>query len=200
MKINPTLNPLIRNTISTGTGDGEAGTDDGEGCGDFQVVTEAWIEPQCGYATLPDHQTASYMHALQYRQIPDAVSGLKTNNHDFDPPSHGYLNIKCKRNDKASRKIDYVNRSLRPGILTRSIDLIEKELVLIPSNQFPPSRASNTRYHIFDSILLTQHSYDNTYFTDCYISYRTSIRKLPHCRIDSNPLPKFDRSNYLTNN
>lgn len=57
-----------------GTGDHEVGTDDGEGCGDFQVVTEVWIEPQCGHVMLPIHQTAAYMHALQYRQLPDAIA------------------------------------------------------------------------------------------------------------------------------
>ncbi|XP_046747125.1 KICSTOR complex protein SZT2-like [Diprion similis] len=57
-----------------GTGDGEAGTDDVEGCGDFQIVTEVWIEPQCGHTMLPIQQTAAYMHALQYRQIPDAIA------------------------------------------------------------------------------------------------------------------------------
>ncbi|XP_048511777.1 KICSTOR complex protein SZT2-like isoform X2 [Athalia rosae] len=57
-----------------GTGDGEATTDDGESCGDFQIVTEVWIEPQCGHALLPINQTAAYMHTLQYQQIPDAIA------------------------------------------------------------------------------------------------------------------------------
>ncbi|XP_024942950.1 KICSTOR complex protein SZT2 isoform X2 [Cephus cinctus] len=59
-----------------GTGDGDGGTEDNESCGDFQIVTEVWIEPQCGRVQLPIHQTAEYMHPLYYHQIPDAIAQI----------------------------------------------------------------------------------------------------------------------------
>lgn len=57
-----------------GTADGEISVEDGEGSGDFQIISEIWIEPQCGYCQLPAQSTATYLHHLQYYEIPDAVS------------------------------------------------------------------------------------------------------------------------------
>lgn len=50
--------------------------EDCESSSEYQIVTEAWIEPQCGYVQMPTHSTATYMHPLQYHQLPDAVSTL----------------------------------------------------------------------------------------------------------------------------
>lgn len=69
--------PLMYFTIFNyvlGTADGEVSMDDFEGFGDFQIVSEIWIEPQCGFSQLPAQSTAAYMHQLQYHEIPDAVS------------------------------------------------------------------------------------------------------------------------------
>lgn len=57
-----------------GTADGEVSVEDVEGSGDFQIISEIWIEPQCGYSQLPAQSTAMYLHHLQYYEIPDAVS------------------------------------------------------------------------------------------------------------------------------
>lgn len=48
--------------------------EDCESSSEYQIVTEVWIEPQCGYVQTPTHSTAMYMHPLQYHQLPDAVS------------------------------------------------------------------------------------------------------------------------------
>lgn len=56
------------------TGDGEVGNEDCENIGDFQIITEIWVEPQCGNVQIPSQQKAEYMHCLQYHQLPDAVS------------------------------------------------------------------------------------------------------------------------------
>lgn len=48
--------------------------DDCESSSEYQIVTEVWIEPQCGYVQMPAQSTATYMHPLQYHQLPDAVS------------------------------------------------------------------------------------------------------------------------------
>ncbi|XP_076387408.1 KICSTOR complex protein SZT2 isoform X2 [Megachile rotundata] len=57
-----------------GTADGEVSMDDFEGFGDFQIVSEIWIEPQCGFSQLPAQSTAAYMHRLQYHELPDAIA------------------------------------------------------------------------------------------------------------------------------
>lgn len=57
-----------------GTADGEISVEDAEGSGDFQIISEIWIEPQCGFSQLPVQSTATYMNRLQYHEIPDAVS------------------------------------------------------------------------------------------------------------------------------
>lgn len=57
-----------------GIGEAEVWTEDSEGYSDFQIVTEVWVEPQCGYVQMPTQSTAIYMHPLQYHQLPDAVS------------------------------------------------------------------------------------------------------------------------------
>lgn len=57
-----------------GTGDGEGFTEENESTGDYQIVTEIWIEPQCGQVKLPGHPTASYMSSLLYHELSNAVS------------------------------------------------------------------------------------------------------------------------------
>lgn len=57
-----------------GITEAEVWTEDSEGYSDFQIVTEVWVEPQCGYVQMPTQSTAIYMHPLQYHQLPDAVS------------------------------------------------------------------------------------------------------------------------------
>lgn len=59
----------------SGTADGEASMqEDCENSSEYQIVTEVWIEPQFGYVQMPTQPTATYMHPLQYHQLPDAVS------------------------------------------------------------------------------------------------------------------------------
>ena len=60
--------------LRLGTADGEISVEDAEGSGDFQIISEIWIEPQCGFSQLPVQSTATYMNRLQYHEIPDAVS------------------------------------------------------------------------------------------------------------------------------
>ncbi|XP_076659931.1 KICSTOR complex protein SZT2 isoform X2 [Halictus rubicundus] len=57
-----------------GTADGEVSIDEFENFGDFQIVSEIWIEPQCGLVQLPIQSAASYMHLLQYHKLPDAIA------------------------------------------------------------------------------------------------------------------------------
>nr|XP_033323081.1 KICSTOR complex protein SZT2-like isoform X1 [Megalopta genalis] len=57
-----------------GTADGEVSIDDFENFGDFQIVSEIWIEPQCGMVQLPIQPAASYMHRLPYYELPDAIA------------------------------------------------------------------------------------------------------------------------------
>ncbi|XP_076285950.1 KICSTOR complex protein SZT2 isoform X2 [Lasioglossum baleicum] len=57
-----------------GTADGEVSIDEFENFGDFQIVSEIWIEPQCGMVQLPIQSAASYMHLLQYHELPDAIA------------------------------------------------------------------------------------------------------------------------------
>ncbi|XP_032678990.1 KICSTOR complex protein SZT2-like [Odontomachus brunneus] len=58
-----------------GTADGEASTqEDCESSSEYQIVTEVWIEPQSGYVQMPTQPTATYMHPLQYHQLPDAIA------------------------------------------------------------------------------------------------------------------------------
>ncbi|XP_014480858.1 PREDICTED: protein SZT2-like [Dinoponera quadriceps] len=58
-----------------GTADGEASMqEDCESSSEYQIVTEVWIEPQCGYVQMPTQSTATYMHPLQYHQLPDAIA------------------------------------------------------------------------------------------------------------------------------
>ncbi|XP_043281050.1 KICSTOR complex protein SZT2-like isoform X2 [Venturia canescens] len=73
---NPTLDRDSDSDDDTdeGTADGEVGNEENEGSGDFQIVTEVWIEPQCGQAKLPAQPTASYIDNLTYHQLPDAIS------------------------------------------------------------------------------------------------------------------------------
>ncbi|XP_076669350.1 KICSTOR complex protein SZT2 isoform X3 [Andrena cerasifolii] len=58
----------------TDEADGEVSVDDFEGAGDFQIVSEVWIEPQCGLAQLPVQSAATYMHLLQYHELPHAIA------------------------------------------------------------------------------------------------------------------------------
>lgn len=64
----------VSSYIYLGIAEAEVWTEDSEGYSDFQIVTEVWIEPQCGYVQMPTQSTAIYMHPLQYHQLPDAVS------------------------------------------------------------------------------------------------------------------------------
>ncbi|XP_043250268.1 KICSTOR complex protein SZT2-like isoform X1 [Colletes gigas] len=57
-----------------GTADGEMSMDDFESSGDFQIISEIWIEPQCGFVQLPVQPAATYMHFLQYHELPDAIA------------------------------------------------------------------------------------------------------------------------------
>ncbi|XP_043599602.1 KICSTOR complex protein SZT2-like isoform X2 [Bombus pyrosoma] len=59
-----------------GTADGEISVEDAESSGDFQIISEIWIEPQCGFSQLPVQSTATYMHLLQYHEIPDAIARI----------------------------------------------------------------------------------------------------------------------------
>ncbi|XP_066587997.1 KICSTOR complex protein SZT2-like [Prorops nasuta] len=59
-----------------GTADGEISIEDGETTGDFQIVTEIWIEPQCGYALAPTQRQSSFMHGLQYHQLSEAFAKI----------------------------------------------------------------------------------------------------------------------------
>lgn len=71
-------------TIFTlGVTEAEVWTEDSEGYNDFQIVTEVWIEPQCGYVQMPTQSIAMYMHPLQYHQLPDAVSTVITLKQNF---------------------------------------------------------------------------------------------------------------------
>ena len=71
---------LYDNWISSSTlgifVEAEVWTEDSEGYSDFQIVTEVWVEPQCGYVQTPTQSTAVYMHPLQYHQLPEAVSTI----------------------------------------------------------------------------------------------------------------------------
>lgn len=63
-----------------GTVDGDLSTEDCEGSGDFQMITEIWIEPQYGHVGMLTRRASEFMHSLQYHQLPDAVSvGLEIN-------------------------------------------------------------------------------------------------------------------------
>lgn len=64
--------------FTLGVTEAEVWTEDSEGYNDFQIVTEVWIEPQCGYVQMPTQSIAMYMHPLQYHQLPDAVSTVMT--------------------------------------------------------------------------------------------------------------------------
>ncbi|XP_033214181.1 KICSTOR complex protein SZT2-like isoform X2 [Belonocnema kinseyi] len=73
------INPAIEQDTGSedtdeGTGDGEGGTEDCESSGDFEIVTEIWVEPQCGHVQIPPHHKAAYMNSLQYHQLPDAIA------------------------------------------------------------------------------------------------------------------------------
>ncbi|XP_029156600.1 KICSTOR complex protein SZT2-like [Nylanderia fulva] len=59
-----------------GIAEAEVWTEDSEGYSDFQIVTEVWVEPQCGYVQMPTQSTAIYMHPLQYHQLPDAIARI----------------------------------------------------------------------------------------------------------------------------
>ncbi|KAL0121707.1 hypothetical protein PUN28_006892 [Cardiocondyla obscurior] len=59
-----------------GITEAEVWTEDSEGYSDFQIVTEVWVEPQCGYVQVPMQSTAMYMHSLQYHQLPDAIARI----------------------------------------------------------------------------------------------------------------------------
>ncbi|XP_031787876.1 KICSTOR complex protein SZT2 isoform X2 [Nasonia vitripennis] len=59
-----------------GTADGENGIEDTETSGDFQIVMEVWIEPQCGYVQTTAAKKAAYMHFLEYHQLPEAISKI----------------------------------------------------------------------------------------------------------------------------
>ncbi|CAL7950911.1 unnamed protein product [Xylocopa violacea] len=57
-----------------GTADGEVSMEDVEASGDFQIISEIWIEPQSGFSQLPVQSIATYMHSLQHHEIPDAIA------------------------------------------------------------------------------------------------------------------------------
>ncbi|XP_031836676.1 KICSTOR complex protein SZT2 isoform X3 [Nomia melanderi] len=57
-----------------GTVDGEVSIDESENFGDFQIISEIWIEPQCGLVQLPIQSAASYMHLLPYHELPEAIA------------------------------------------------------------------------------------------------------------------------------
>ncbi|KAK2589304.1 hypothetical protein KPH14_007855 [Odynerus spinipes] len=59
-----------------GTVDGDLSTDDCEGSGDFQIITEIWIEPQYGHVGLLARHATEFMHSLQYHQLPDAIARI----------------------------------------------------------------------------------------------------------------------------
>ncbi|XP_026671200.1 KICSTOR complex protein SZT2-like [Ceratina calcarata] len=75
---------VTSNTISerdsTSEEDTDEGTevsmDDAENFGDFQIISEIWIEPQHGFTKLYSQGTAGYMNRLQYHEIPEAISRL----------------------------------------------------------------------------------------------------------------------------
>ncbi|KAH0546460.1 KICSTOR complex protein SZT2-like isoform X1 [Cotesia glomerata] len=73
---NPTLerNSESEEDTDQGTGDGEGFTEENESTGDYQIVTEIWIEPQCGQVKLPGHPTASYMSSLLYHELSNAIA------------------------------------------------------------------------------------------------------------------------------
>ncbi|CAD6224796.1 GSCOCG00005557001-RA-CDS, partial [Cotesia congregata] len=73
---NPTLerNSESEEDTDPGTGDGEGFTEENESTGDYQIVTEIWIEPQCGQVKLPGHPTASYMSSLLYHELSNAIA------------------------------------------------------------------------------------------------------------------------------
>lgn len=73
----------------SGITEAEVWTEDSEGYSDFQIVTEVWIEPQCGYVQMPTQSIAMYMHPLQYYQLPDAVSTIMIliNNFSYESPN-----------------------------------------------------------------------------------------------------------------
>ncbi|KAJ8681967.1 hypothetical protein QAD02_017759 [Eretmocerus hayati] len=56
-----------------GTADCE-NMEDNESNGDFQIVMEVWIEPQCGFVKSTSAKKAAYMHNLAYNQLPEAIS------------------------------------------------------------------------------------------------------------------------------
>ena len=60
----------------SGIAEAEVWTEDLEGYSDFQIVTEVWVEPQCGYVQMPTQSIAMYMYPLQYHQLSDAVSTM----------------------------------------------------------------------------------------------------------------------------
>lgn len=72
--------------IFSGTVDGETSTDDCENSGDYQIVTEIWVEPQCGYVQTSIQRGAGFMNHLQYHQLPDAVSKFPLNSKYQDDP------------------------------------------------------------------------------------------------------------------
>ncbi|XP_043487708.1 KICSTOR complex protein SZT2-like isoform X1 [Polistes fuscatus] len=59
-----------------GTVDGDLSTDDCEGSGDFQIITEIWIEPQYGHVGMLSRHAADFLHSLQYHQLPDAIARI----------------------------------------------------------------------------------------------------------------------------
>ncbi|XP_034939533.1 KICSTOR complex protein SZT2-like [Chelonus insularis] len=73
---NPALDRTTESEEDTdaGTGDGEGYNEDSESNGDYQIVTEIWIEPQCGQVKSLIHSTASYMESLSYHQLSSAIA------------------------------------------------------------------------------------------------------------------------------
>ncbi|XP_047362781.1 KICSTOR complex protein SZT2 isoform X1 [Vespa velutina] len=59
-----------------GTVDGDLSTEDCEGSGDFQIITEIWIEPQYGHVGMLTRRADEFMHSLQYHQLPDAIARI----------------------------------------------------------------------------------------------------------------------------
>ncbi|XP_018338951.1 PREDICTED: protein SZT2-like [Trachymyrmex septentrionalis] len=59
-----------------GIAEAEVWTEDLEGYSDFQIVTEVWVEPQCGYVQMPTQSIAMYMYPLQYHQLSDAIARI----------------------------------------------------------------------------------------------------------------------------
>lgn len=114
--------------LHLGTADGEISVEDAEGSGDFQIISEIWIEPQCGFCQLPVQSIATYMNRLQYHEIPDAVSTCTYFTiYKFIPCSVTcYILIKSKSN----KKLVEIGHNIC-------------EIAIVSFSDFPDSNSSN---------------------------------------------------------